>query len=214
MRKIIAKAEYGFKPASPLQLRFNRLCETPSSINEHLPILRRYAQSSDIVCELGVDIGQSTTAFLLGQPGRLFSFDLVEKPELQELTALASFTKRCPTHIEAQIGETFWVFQKMDTSKEPAPYCDLLFIDTWHAAIQLEAELHLNHQRVRKWIILHDTESFKEKGEGWQDWEAAGKGPLYGLSAAISYFLREHPDWQQKEHYPHNNGLTVLGRKL
>lgn len=198
-----------------LQERFNKLRLTNSSINEHLETLRRYAQSSDTICELGVDIGQSTTAFLMGQPGQLFSFDLVEKPELQELINLASFTKRCPDHIEAKIGETYWVLTTpFDTSNLAVPACDLLFIDTWHAYPQLKAELALNHERVRKWITLHDTVSFKYHGEGWQDWAESGKGTLLGLEVAIDEFLFEHPEWVIKEEYANNNGLTVLGRKL
>lgn len=195
--------------------RFNKLRLTNSSINEHLETLRRYAQSSDVVCELGVDIGQSTTAFLMGQPGQLFSFDLVEKPELQELIELAGWKKRCPDHLEAKVGETYWVLTTpFDTSKLAVPACDLLFIDTWHSYPQLAAELALNHERARKFIICHDTVSFGEQGEGWQDWVAQGKGMLAGLRYAVSDFLEQHKEWCLKEFYENNNGLTILGRKL
>ena len=33
---------------------YKRLCEEPSDINEHLPILRQYASHCARVCELGV----------------------------------------------------------------------------------------------------------------------------------------------------------------
>jgi hypothetical protein len=198
-----------------LQERFTKLRLTDSSINEHLETLRRYAQSSDVVCELGVDIGQSTTAFLMGQPGHLFSFDLVMKPELEELFSIARFSKTCPNRTESIIGDTFWVFNcPWDTSKLAVPTCDLLFIDTWHSYPQLAAELALNHERARKWIVLHDTISFAACGEGWQDWEADGKGELKGIGFAMQDFLDAHPEWIMKEHYNNNNGLTILGRKL
>ena len=195
--------------------RFNRLRLTNSAINEHLETLRRYAASSDVVCELGVDTGQSTTAFLQGQPGHLFSFDIVMRPELEELFSMARFSKTCPNRTESIIGDTFWVFNcPWDTSKQAVPACDLLFIDTWHAYQQLAAELALNHSRARKWIVMHDTESFGANGEGWQDWKAAGKGSLVGIRPAITDFLEAHPEWQEKEYYANNNGLMILGRKL
>lgn len=198
-----------------LQEKFNKLRLTNSSINEHLEVLRTYAQSSDTICELGVDIGQSTTAFLMGQPGQLFSFDLVEKPDLAELINMATFTKRCPDHVEAKIGETYWVLTTpFDTSNLAVPACDLLFIDTWHAYPQLKAELALNHDRVRKWIVLHDIESFGTHGEGWQDWQAQGKGELLGLKPAVVDFLINHPEWLTKDYYLNNNGLLILGRQL
>lgn len=219
MTTIKGKADYGFIPAELHSLVFRQQYYevTGTAISEHLQTLRRYAQSSDAVCELGVESGQSTTALLLGQPSQLFSFDLVERPELQQIIDAASFTKRCPDHLECRIGKTYWILTTpFDTSKLAVPACDLLFIDTWHCAPQLKKELNLNHDRVRKWIIMHDTVSFGEKGEGWQDWEAAHltDGPLLGLTSAINAFLYDHPEWVVKEHYPNNNGLTILGRKL
>ena len=35
---------------------------------------------------------------------------------------------------------------------------------------------------------------------------------LCGLQKAIDEFLEEHPEWKIKEHFIHNNGLTVLER--
>lgn len=204
-----------FIPANPLSVLFANRRGTPSAINEHMETLRTYGQSSEVVCELGVDYGNSTVAFLSGQPDEFFSFDRQFTEHIEDVIALSQWTNRCPNKIEAVIGRTFWVFHILDTSKEAVPSCDTLFIDTWHAYPQLKAELDLNAARVKKWIILHDTQSFGIKGESWQDWEILHNGePLQGLWPAILEFLAADPRWYIKEHFAHNNGLTVLGRRL
>jgi hypothetical protein len=79
---------------------------------------------------------------------------------------------------------------------------DLLFIDTKHTAAQLYGELQRHAARVRRWIALHDTETFGERGEDG--------GP--GLLSALQRFLREQPEWTVTYHSATNNGFTVISR--
>ena len=37
---------------------------------------------------------------------------------------------------------------------------DLLFIDTWHVYGQLKREFEMHHQKVKKYIILHENASY------------------------------------------------------
>jgi len=76
-----------------LEERFNKLKATPSSINEHLDTLRNYASRCESVAEFGVDIGQSTTAFLMAQPKRLISVDTCRRPEIDEIGRMVGATK-------------------------------------------------------------------------------------------------------------------------
>lgn len=185
--------------------RYDKLCATPSSINEHLPTLRAYASRCESVAEFGVDIGQSTTAFLMAQPKILTSYDLVQRPELEELFSTASVCERTEQWIRCQIGSTWWWFEKRDSRTcRIAPPVDLLFIDSAHCYDQLITELTRHHAQVKRWLVLHDTVAYGEYGE-------AGP-PQPGLTPAIDEFLAHHPEWVRFEQFSNNNGLLILER--
>ena len=80
---------------------------------------------------------------------------------------------------------------------------DLLFIDTLHNYAQLRSELAKHSGQVRRYIVLHDTETFGFKDE-------LGLGP--GLQQAIDEFLAANNSWRLRNKYTNNNGLTVLER--
>jgi hypothetical protein len=85
----------------------------------------------------------------------------------------------------------------------------------------LKRELAFHHGRVNKYIVMHDTEVDKERGESLRmhanvDLQSRRSGyPVdeikCGLGRAISEFLANHGDeWELYKHFPNNNGLTVL----
>jgi hypothetical protein len=94
-----------------------------------------------------------------------------------------------------------------DTLEASIEDTDLLFIDTKHTYHQLSQELYLHSEKVKTYIIIHDTETYGRKDEGKK--ERAGK---HGLMTAIEDFLGNNPEWKIKEHFENNNGLTVLKR--
>jgi hypothetical protein len=63
------------------------------------------------------------------------------------------------------------------------------------------AELR-HHERVRAWIVLHDSVTYGTVGDDG--------GP--GIRAAVNPFLAAHPEWKVAADYLHNNGLMVLQR--
>jgi len=166
-------------------------CAEPSDINEHLPVLKEYSSRCQTVTEFGFRTGVSTWALLAGGPVSLISYDLQSPP---------SWTLDLMT--ESSIGA--FKFIQANVLGVVIDYVDLLFIDTFHTANQLRAELGINGIRAKKWIIMHDTTTFGEKDE-------AGEGP--GLNQAIREFLASNPSWFEKERFTNNNGLTVLERK-
>jgi hypothetical protein len=177
---------------SYLEGLYQRRCEVPSDINEHLPTLRRLASRCDHVTEMGMRGAVSTTALLVAQPKRFVSWDIdakaVVSQNVADLVVLAGqtvFQPRVGNTLEIEIEET-----------------DLLFIDTLHTAAQLKAELARHGSKVRSWIALHDTMTFGLRGED-------GKEP--GLRAAIADFQRNNfPLWGVVGDYENNNGLVVL----
>lgn len=79
---------------------------------------------------------------------------------------------------------------------------DLLMIDSLHTYAHAAAEMAMHHHRVRRYIVLHDTETFGQRGED---------GGL-GLWPAVEEFLAVHPEWRIRNRFYHDNGLTVLER--
>jgi hypothetical protein len=177
-----------------LQQTYNDLCARPSDINEHLPTLKKYAEECEHITEMGVRWVVSTYALLMGKPKKLISYDInpINSEPIQEMV-------KQDTNFEFRVG---------DTTKIEIEDTDLLFIDTLHHYRQLKLELHLHANKVKKYIIFHDTTTFEWIGESYE-----GKMDEKGLWYAIEEFLEENPHWEILERYTNNNGLTILKRK-
>lgn len=171
-------------------------CETPSDINELLPILHKYAQRCDHITEMGVRYVVSTYALMMGRPKKLISYDIVSIEEFGvSVQGLKSLAKE---------NDVDYDFVVRDTLNLEIEETDFLFIDTWHVYPQLKKELELHAKKVRKYIAFHDTETFEYVGED--------EGYV-GLWPAIEEFLHENKDWVISERFAHCNGLTVLKKR-
>lgn len=170
---------------------YRRAISTPSDVSEHLPYLYRLASTVEHVTELGTRTGQSTSAFVYAAPKRIVAYDLMRGPAVETLARAAKGN-----------GVDF-VFHECDVLGVEIEETDLLFIDTWHVEGQMREELRLHASQVRRYIVLHDTQTYGMRGE------TAGHA---GVWPAVDEFLRHHPEWRILKHFPHNNGLTVLSR--
>lgn len=174
--------------------RFLELSEIPSDINEHLIVLRYYADQCQHVTELGVRRGVSTWAFLVSMTKRLVSIDINYPDDfggsLKELQESAA---------EAMIDFSFILADDLSIELEET---DLLFIDTLHTYGHLKKELTLHSEKARKYIIFHDTMQYSVIGVDGGE----------GIGRAIDEFLAEKPEWVVKEKYENNNGLLILER--
>lgn len=184
---------------------YRQKCNEPSDINEHLPTLRDYASRCRHVTEFGVRGIVSTWALLLGlsesKAGyvpRMVSYDLTSpgREAIEEATFLAA-TRNGGMSVS-------FTFITGDTRQIAIEETCLLFIDTFHTYNQLHQELNLHGNKARKFIIMHDTETFGRKGEA---------GDEGGLLPAIDLFMAENPHWKMRAQYYFNNGLTILERK-
>lgn len=169
-------------------------CAESSDINEHLPTLKEYASKCQNVTEFGVRGVVSTWALIAGRPEHLTSYDL-SSPGDEALCQIRM--------VATEAGVGFLFLQKDVRIGPPIQPTDLLFIDTFHVYEQLRRELRLHAEMVKKWIILHDTETFGEKGEA---------GEELGLNYAIREFLMANDDWVEFSRFKNNNGLTILRR--
>ena len=186
--------------------QFQQLCNIDSDINLHLNTLRYYASQSKTIVEMGVRWVVSTWAFLEGRPKKLTSYDIVNPKEWKKGDLLP------PVEEYAKENNIDFKFILQDVLTVKLPKTDLLFIDTWHVYDQLIQELNMHSSQVNKWIILHDTETFGEKGEN-SVYSIREKKEYLGLKFAVNEFLQNNVDtWRLHEHYTFCNGLTILKR--
>jgi hypothetical protein len=160
------------------------LALAPSDISEHVPTLRRYASMCESVLEFGVRAGASTSALVAGCRN-VTSYD-IDEPTAAHLRVLKKHG---------------WTFHKQSSLDAEPREVDMLFIDSLHEGEHLWLELVRHESRVRKWIVMHDTETFGVRGD------CGGEG----LKVAIRRLI-DRGDWRQAEHFTNNNGLTVLER--
>ncbi|MDA3806316.1 MAG: hypothetical protein PF440_00240 [Thiomicrorhabdus sp.] len=172
--------------------KYQELLSTPSDINEHLPILRKYAEECRHITEMGVRGIVSTYALLVAEPDILISYD-IKNCDWKPLREIAK--EECNTDFQFILGNTLEV--------EIAP-TDMLFIDTLHNYDQLSVELKLHAPKVRKYIILHDTTTYSYRGESYDGIRRVGLWP------AIKEFLENNYEWSIKARFTNNNGLTIL----
>lgn len=160
-----------------------------------MPTLKKYAEECNHITEMGVRYGFSTFALLMGKPKRLISYDIepIEEFGLDRIE-LKHLAEGNGTNFDFYVG---------DSTKIEIEETDLLFIDTYHSYAQATAELKLHSNKVKKYIILHDTVSFGLIGNDHTS---------PGMIQAITDFVKEVPNWIIHEVYENNNGLTVLKR--
>jgi hypothetical protein len=175
-----------------LQEIYNEKCQEISDINEHLPVLKQYTEECSHATEFGVRGVVSTYALMMGKPKILKSYDItpIEDHGVSR-NDLVSLAKENGVEFEFIVGNTLQI--EIDET-------DLLFIDTWHTYDQLKKELELHADKVKKYLIFHDTTTFGQVGE---------HHPI-GLWPAIEEFLISNNNWVIEKKLENNNGLTIL----
>jgi len=193
------------------------LCNRPSDINEHLPILYKYATKCESIIELGVRGCISSWAFVYGL---LNNNSVTKKILLNDITScdidnLLIATKNLNIDLKYQ-----WI---NDLDLVITENVDMTFIDTWHVYAQLKRELEKFSVITNKYIIMHDTTIDEIYGETVRivEWDAVEQSKWTGfpveeirtgLGKAIDEFLIANPQWKLLEKFTNNNGLTILER--
>jgi len=163
------------------------------SVKPHMHIFADYASQCNSITELGIDSGCATLAFLNSGCKKVYSYNVVTSPNALKIKQAA------------REDGMFFKLSSKDNLKVKINKTDLLYIDTDHWYGQIKAELEHHHPRVKKWIMMHDTETFGTVNP------FDGRP---GMRAAIYEFLEAHPEWQMKEHFEIGHGLTILERQL
>jgi hypothetical protein len=185
-----------------------------SDMNEHLPILYDLARECFRVCQLVRGNNLATWAFIKGLKENGAECKVLNCIDMGQ----GNFEEAL--QVAQHAGVSFQV-AKGDTAKLDMPCdVDLLFIDTWHVYGHLRRELEKHHDKVGRFIVLHDTEVDKETSESVRMRADVNKESIEsgypvaeiirGLAPAVDEFLEKHPQWTLHAHYKNNNGLSVL----
>jgi hypothetical protein len=161
---------------------------------EHSAYLAELASGCEVVVEFGVrapDDTSSTMSLLRGAKRRLVSYD-IEHCGVDAVVRLAR-----------ELGKEF-EFKRANSLEVWIEGCELLMIDSLHTYKQLKEELLRHHNRVAKYIVMHDTELFGYVGED-------ERHP--GLQLAVAEFMVAYPSWILHSHTRKGCGLTVLEKK-
>ena len=159
-----------------LEELFKKACSTESDINQHVATLKEYSSFSLSGCrpvaEFGVRGGISTIGILSGLKAGYhyelmncdtFNLDLSQRKNILHppYFYIGVDIQDCPNSETmkqlANKNGIEYTFIKEDSAKVNIPEVDLLFIDSWHIYGHLKRELENNHNKVRHYIIMHDT---------------------------------------------------------
>lgn len=171
---------------------------TPSDINEHLPTLFFYADLCNSIVEIGLGrTSNAVRAFLKGC-SNVISYDIDPMPEV------VKDVQEYANHLGSN-----WEFRCQDSTLEPIPECDFLFIDGEHSYYAVSKELKMHSSNVIKFIGFHDVVSYASRNESPNQ---TGDNFIEGIVPAIFEFLRDNKEWEICEYSPYNNGLLILKR--
>lgn len=157
---------------------------------EHLGTVRDLAAKCDHVTELNIWGSPWLAAILAGKPKRAASVAGGPMPNW-EIARRIPEDSRCPVAVT--------INDSVSVSLEPT---DMLLTDTIHTGTQLLRELTAHADKVRRFIVVHDTAIYGDVGDD------GSPGLLHG----VRHWLRMHPEWSVIRHDENNNGLTVLSR--
>lgn len=216
-----------------IDANYKRVSMQPSDIFEHIPTLCRYALECERIVEVGVRGVVSTWAFLKGlahndsDTKQLICVDIEDVPTMDEVF---TYAKEVGIDMRFICGNSATI--DFRACSRPAAKAlmplqqndeyDLLFIDSFHVCAHLERELAAHAGKIKKYIIMHDTESDGIHGESVRcGYNIPDQVKSYGyeesrirqgLNLAVNEFLAKNPDWKVKERFTHNSGLLVLAR--
>lgn len=188
-------------------LKYNEHRNNHSDINEHLETLYNLGKECSHITEMGVRWVSSTWSLVYSNPKKMISYDIVTNPNMEEVISLCD---------EYSIN---YFFEERDVLQIEIEPTELLFVDTLHTYNQLFKELEIHSNKVSKYIVLHDTESFGRVDEVIYSHasEIVKSNPTIkqGLMTAVEDFLDTElgQSWELFKVYVNNNGLTILKNK-
>lgn len=207
-----------------LQDNYTNLCNSPSDINEHLPVLFNYASQCSSAFETGVRDCVSTWAIaygLLSNSNNNNSLLVANDIQTCDIGPLMNACHLLPIQFKSVWMNNLDIDLVNDLDNQTF---DMIFIDTWHVYGQLKRELDKFSPIINKYIIMHDTTIDEVDGETIRNnWNVNEQSIKYnmpveeinrGIGPAIDEFLQANTQWSLLLKLENNNGLTILEKVL
>ena len=199
---------------SQLKQMYKTYCDSPSDINEHIPVLRDLASECSSVVEIGIRDMVSSWGILQGLSesygdNRSYTGIDIFSPPQSKLELANTLTE--------SLGISFQFMQADDMTIDLMP-TDMLFIDSLHTYCHLTYELETFSPKIRKFIAMHDTsapwghQDDSDYRGNYSEYPSEIDRNKRGLWPAVQDFLANHPEWQLRERRLNNHGLTILER--
>lgn len=170
--------------------------DVPSDMWDHMGVIRRFARGADSIVEFGTsDRANSTFALMAGHPRWMRCYDV------HRYEPTFSYVEKA-----ARDAGIDFAFMIQSSTAAEIDDCDLLFIDDDHKYEHVKRELEMQGKHARKWIILHDTSEFESHDDTI---DRSGRG----IWPAITEYMDATGQWEIREKYNQNYGITVLQRK-
>lgn len=176
--------------------KYEEACRTKTDINEHLPTLKKYADECNHITEFGTRKGVSTWSWLMSSAKTIRCFD-------NDMKVMQHLTHHIKCAEQLKKDFTFTCVNTIAKGLEIEP-TDLLFVDTLHTYEQVITELKMHSNKVRKYILFHDTSSHPSNAKSVEYEREVNK--------AVNEFLDTNKNWILKERFTNNHGLTIIQR--
>ena len=147
--------------------------------------LAKYGKQCPVQKELGVAQGGTLAALMLTNPKKLTGIDFKGNRFQPYQRYFVDYANQNGIHFE------FYDRDSIDPTT--VSDCDLLHIDSRHTATHLAQELKLHGDKVRKYIVCHDTQA------------------IPAMITTLKQYI-SGKDWRVIEHHERNVGYTVIGR--
>ena len=200
---------------------YNHFASTPGNMNEHFPMLSKYAEECSHVTELGSGELTSCWALLNG----LKHSRLSSKKELVCVDIAPANENFDKVAMLAQEGGIKMKFVRGNSLDVKLRKTDMLLIDTFHAYPQLKKELARHESSVEKYIVVLNTVVDGELSELVRmfylydidqicgDMRCTHADICKGLRPAIDEFISDSGrGWEIVEDCANNNGMIVMRR--
>jgi hypothetical protein len=207
-----AAAPNHFKELLTIQYEIN--CNTPSDINEHIPVLKKLASECSSAVEIGIRSIVSTWGVLEG----LASSSAKTKSYVGIDLCAPIQSKLDMAKYLAENNKINFNFIEENSMYAEIDQTDLLFIDSLHTYAHLTYELERYCGKVNKYITMHDTSAPWGDTDDCLYYGNYSEYPKYidrtkrGLWPAVVDFLARHPEWKLEARYENCHGFTVLKR--
>jgi glycosyltransferase involved in cell wall biosynthesis len=164
---------------------------TVRDLDKHVPMLRELATRCDHVTEF-TKRRESSIALAAGTR--------LHVPPGQMVTYSTEKDQKVYSTLKKFLGDRLTLSFRESMDVDTIDETDLLFIDSQHTGQRMSRELAKFGPKVRKYIVLHDTNIYGIKGEDG----------LPGLLIALKNWMIDNPNWFQMYHTDEEYGLTVI----